>query len=297
MAGRSIFIIGNCQVRPLADALRMIFPRDLVIEITSWDYDEEYTARAMSYLRSLDVQIRMPLVDSPLSEEMVGEAPGQLRIEIPSFTFPAFHPDMVYALTGGGQLFCGEADYHSAIGLWAWLKGASAEEASQLYGDDILVALGYDDYWDVSVDALRESFDASDLDFGPFWAHLLRSGVFMHTVNHPNLVGVDAFAKSIARRLGAPADVWEYPLTRYVTDYCPSAVWPVFPLVGQRLGVPGAWHWRLHERQYRSVDEWLEAAFAAYKGVDPASVTCHRFADGRYDEVLGPRLAEIQGKS
>ncbi|HVB06411.1 MAG TPA: WcbI family polysaccharide biosynthesis putative acetyltransferase [Acidimicrobiales bacterium] len=296
MAERSIFIVGNCQVRPLADALRMLFPGDLVIEIASWDFDEEYTAKATAYLRSLDVQIRMPLVDSPLSQEMIGEAPGQQLVEIPSFTFSAFHPDMVYALAADGDLFRGEADYHSAIGLWAWKQGASAEQASQLFRDDLLVALGYDEYWDVSVDAARETFEASDLDFAPFWANVHRSGVFMHTINHPNLLGVAAFAKSIAARIGASTDVWDYPLTRYLTDYCPSAVWPVFPLVGRRLGVPGAWHWRLQERQYLSVAEYLEAAYGAYAGVDPSSVTCHRLGDGRYDEVLAPALAEIRGR-
>jgi Polysaccharide biosynthesis enzyme WcbI len=298
MGAREIFIVGNCQVRPVADALRMIFPDDVIIDITSWNFDEEYSRRALRYLRSIDIQIRMPLVESPLSSEMIGEAePHQQLIEIPSLTFPAFHPDMVYALREDGELFRGEADYHSAIGLWAWMKGASAEEASQLFSDDVLLELSYDDYWDISVDAMKEAFDLSSLDFGPFWAHLHRSGLFMHTINHPNLVGVAAFAKSIAVRLGAPTGVWDYPLTRYLTDYCPSAVWPVFPFVGRRLGIPGAWHWRVQEHQYLSLSDWLAAAFASYKDTDPSAVICHRFSDGRYDEVLGPRLEKIRAGS
>ena len=289
-------IIGNCQVRPIADALRMIFPDDLIIDICSWDFsDEAYTREAMAYLRSLDVQVRMPLVDSPLSTDIIGHAEGQLVIEIPSLTFPAFHPDLVYALGPGGGLFRGPADFHSAIGLWAWCRGATVDQAVALFTDAVFAELHYDDYWDASVTSLREAFDSSDIEFGAFWRNLQRVPLFMHTVNHPTTAAIAAFSKAIAVRLGATADVWGYPLERYLTDYCLGAIWPVYPLVGRRLGIPGAWQWRLDDKQYLGISAWLSLCFAAYEGTDPADVVCHRFVGGLYDEVLGPRLDALSG--
>lgn len=289
-----MFIVGNCQVRGLADALRIVFPDDLIIDIRSWDFtDVENTVAAMNYLRSLDVQIRMPLEDSPLSPEDIGYSEHQLVLQIPSITFPAFHPDMVYARGPDGELFRGNVDYHSAIGLWAWCHGLEAEEAAQLFSDDVLAGLSYDDYWDASVAALRESVDASDLEFPALWARLHRLGLFMHTINHPNSAAIAVFAKAIAVRLGAPAEVWRYPLERYVPDYCSSEVWPVYPIVGRRLGLTGAWHWRLQERQILSVADWLGAAYASYDDRAGRVLDCPRLYDGLYDKVIGAKLDEI----
>jgi hypothetical protein len=74
-------------------------------------------------------------------------------------------------------------------------------------------------------------------------------------------------------------------------------VWPVFPLVGARLGVPGSWHWRLHENQLRSVGDWLKFSFESYPDVDRNAVVCHRFEDGLFDRVLGPEFEAVASAS
>ena len=275
----------------------MLYPDDEIIDIASWDFsDEEGTRGAMQYIGNFDFQIRMPDNQCPLSLEDIEPLPHQQIIRIPSVTFPAFHPDQVYARRDDGSLFVGATDYHSAIGLWAWSQGASVDEAASLFDDEVLRALGYDDYWGTSVSALAEAFDLSDLAFRPFWSRAQRLGLFMHTVNHPVPAALGLLAKAIAERLGAPSAVWEDPLERYLNDYCSSAVWPVMPVVARRLGLAGSWQWRLHDDQLRGIERWLERCFDSYVGVDSASVICHRFSDGLYDEVLGPRLAALRGK-
>jgi Polysaccharide biosynthesis enzyme WcbI len=295
VATRSIFLVGNCQVRPLADALRMLYPEDEIIDILTWDFsDVENTRGAMHYLRTFDFQIRMPDNQCVLSLEDIGPLPNQQIIRIPSITFPAFHPDQVYARGPDGGLFVGVIDYHSAIGLWAWMNGASIDEASALFDDVTLTALGYDGYWEPSVRALAAEFEASDVEFRPFWLRAQRLGLFMHTVNHPLPAVLGLLAKSVAIRLGAPESIWSDPFERYLHDYCSSAVWPVMPVVGRRLGLEGSWQWRVHDQQLRGLRRWLEVCFASYEGVDPGSVVCHRFNDGLYDEVLGSRLAALR---
>jgi hypothetical protein len=89
MTHRKIFLLGNCQVRTLADVLRMVFPEDEVIEIFTWDFaDEENTAGATQYLRSFDVQIRMRESHCTLTTRHIDSLPHQRKIDIPSITFP-----------------------------------------------------------------------------------------------------------------------------------------------------------------------------------------------------------------
>ena len=290
MAQRTIFLLGNCQIRTIADALRMLFPDDLVIDISSWDFeDEENTKGATQYLRSFDVQIRMPESHCTLKSSQIESMPHQRMIDIPSLVFPAFHPDLVYAQRLDGSNFHGVSDYHSAIGLWAWRAGVDLTGATELFCDEVFAELGYDRYWASSVESLREAFDSSDLGFSRAWARLVRIGPFMHSVNHPRPEALAVLAKSIARELGAPPSVFEEPIERYLHDYCESEVWPIYPFVARRLGLAGSWQWRVHEKNFLSLKEWLVASYEAYNGTDPEEVRCWRFADALFDEVLGRR--------
>lgn len=287
---RTIFLLGNCQIRTIADALRMLFPDDRIIDISSWDFnDKEETAGATQYLRSFDIQIRMPESHCTLKPMHIDSLPHQRMIDIPAIVFPAFHPDLVYACWRDGSNFRSVTDYHSAIGLWAWRAGLDVESASQLFSDEVFAQLGYDRYWTTSAESLREAFDASDLDFSRAWARMVRLGPFMHTVNHPRPEALAVVAKLIAGELGAPPSTFDEPLERYLHDYCESDVWPIYPFVARRLGAAGTWQWRVHDKNFLSIRDWLAACYATYDGASPEDVSCQRLDDLLYDEVLGGR--------
>ncbi len=294
MTQRKIFLLGNCQVRTLADVLRMVFPEAEVIEIFTWDFaDEENTAGATQYLRSFDVQIRMPESHCTLTTRHIDSLPHQRKIDIPSITFPAYHPDLVYAQLPDGTNFRSLTDYHSAIGLWGWRNGLDVATTAALFCDDVFVALGYDRYWSSSVSALKEAFDASDLNFSHAWSQLVRLGPFMHTVNHPRPAALAALAKTMLSALGASPAELDLPVERYLHDHCESEVWPIYPFVARRLGTMGSWQWRVHDRIIGSVEEWIAASFASYGDQDPEDVHCWRLMDPLFGEVLSGRLREL----
>jgi len=68
-------------------------------------------------------------------------------------------------------------------------------------------------------------------------------------------------------------------------------VWPVYPFVGQALGLAGSYHWRYGDTHFGDVLSWAEATWSRYEGTAPETVLCERLDHGSYDAVLEPWLA------
>ncbi len=294
-AEQTIVFTGNCQTQGIADAVRAILPEADTPAFHMWGMDGPDAQARLDLVRAdvarADVWVRMALGTNAALEEV---APPRVRvIEIPSLTFAAFHPDIVIATTVHGTYFRGLADYHSAIALWAWRRGLEPAEAAALFRPEVMAGLGYDRYWGPAVRAVRDEFAASSLDWGPFWARLKREGVFMHTINHPRVAAVALQGKAVAACITGRDSIWDEPVERYADDHLREVVWPVYPFVGEALGVPGNYHFRFGDTHFADVRSWAEATWSRYEGTDPESVLCERLERGVYDAVLEPRLLEL----
>jgi len=290
---QTIVFTGNCQTQGIADAVRALLPGASTPAFHLWGMDRPDAQGRLDLVREAlagaDAWVRMPLGTNALIEDA---APAGTRvIEIPSLTFAAFHPDIVIATTTTGTYFRGLADYHSAIALWAWRRGLEPAEAAALFQPEVMAALGYDRYWAPAVRAVRDEFAASSLDWVPFWSRLKREGVFMHTINHPRLAAVALQGKAVAACLTGRDSVWAEPLERYADDHLREVVWPVYPFVGQALGLAGSYHWRYGDTHFGDVLSWAEATWSRYEGTAPETVLCERLDHGSYDAVLEPWLA------
>ena len=292
---RTIVFTGNCQTQGIADAVRAILPDAETPAFHMWGMDRDDAQARLDLVRDAlaraDTWVRMPLGTDALLEDVV--PPGARVIQIPSLTFAAFHPDIVVATTVAGTYFRGLADYHSAIALWAWRRGLEPAEAAALFQPEVMAALGYDRYWGPAVRAVRDEFAASSLDWAPFWARLKREGVFMHTINHPRLAAVALQGKAVAACIAGRDSIWDEPVERYADDHLREVVWPVYPFVGEALGIPGSYHWRYGDTHFGDVTSWAEATWSRYEGTAPDSVLCERLDHGTYDAVLEPRLLEL----
>ena len=292
---QTIVFTGNCQTQGIADAVRAILPGTDTPAFHMWGMDHPDAHIRLDVIREAvaraDVWVRMPLGTNVLLEEVA--RPQTRVIEIPSLTFAAFHPDIVMAVTTMGTYFRGLADYHSAIALWAWRRGLDPAEAAALFQPEVMAALGYDRYWAPAVQAVRDEFAGSDLSWGPFWARLKREGVFMHTINHPCLAAVALQGKAVAACLTGRDSIWDEPVERYADDHLREVVWPVYPYVGQALGVTGSYHWRYGDTHFADITSWAEATWSRYEGTPPEAVVCDRLQGAAYDAVLEPRLLEL----
>ncbi len=294
---RRIVVTGNCLSRGLGEALAGLLGAEHLDVFPEWDLrpgnDLSSVATA---LERADLWVRIPLANGPDLGRLTERV--STVVDAPAFTFPAFHPDIVYATRrSDGSFFRGQTDYHSAIGLWAWRKGLSAAAATALFDDEVMRQLAYDAYWTPSVAGLKAAFDVAGLEFAPFWLRLKRLGVFMHSINHPRVEAIALLAKSIAHAVGAPRSVWEVPLERYLQDYLSAIVWPVYPTVARALGVPGHYGWRTPISYYPNLERWLAATWDSYDDGARDDLDCLRLDDGTYDAVLGERLpASVRGR-
>ena len=291
MTIRRVVVTGNCLSRGLGEAVAGLLGVDSLEVFPEWDLrTADDLRRVRSALADTDLWVRIPLSQGP--DLSMDRADSMKVIDAPWFTFPAFHPDVVYATRrSDGAVFRGLTDYHSAIALWAWREGASTQEAAALFRNDAMRALGYDAYWEPSVSGLRAEFDAAGLDFAPFWLRLKRLGVFMHSVNHPRADAIALLAKTVAYSAGAAKSVWDIPIERYLQDYLSSIVWPVYPVVGSALGVRGHYGWRTPDSYYPSLDAWLDATWNTYDLGARDDIVCPRVDDGVYDSVFRSRVS------
>ena len=288
MTVRSVVVTGNCNAGGIVEGLRAVMPDLEVAHYAPWDLaSDEQCGGAASAIAGSDAWLRMSLPQNG----RIAEAPAGVDVvDLPNVVFSAFHPDVIYALRGDGSLFSGITDYHSAIGLWAWRQGLGPDEAARLFTPDVMRMLTYHRYWEPSLAAMKNDFAHSSLSFHAFWMRLKRSGVFMHTINHPTGPTLALLAKAIAVRIGAPADVWDIPAERYTQDFLSHIVWPVYPWVGTSLGIEGSFLWKMDDHLFGGVEEWLGATWDAYGNTPRDDVHADRIDDGVYDLVLGSAL-------
>jgi hypothetical protein len=189
-------------------------------------------------------------------------------IEFPNIVFSAFHPDIQYAFVDGGVVKSGlESDWNSQLILWSYLNGLERGDTEELFREDVFQALGYLDEWDRSSETLRRSFDACGFDYGRWIRSVQRTGLFMYGINHPMQIGLSQLAVQIAEKVFTNLEVVVEDLHAFTTDYLSHIVWPVYPEIGDHLGVEGSYHWRV-SRKHASLKEFIELCFSAFDKIE-----------------------------
>jgi hypothetical protein len=315
---RSIVVSSYCWTAGIVAALRLIFPRDVVLPLplasvqgqlllTPVGVSDRGDAEreASNILRTADVWLTMGGT-ALLEKYQVRPPRSQLAVvELPYLIFHGFHPDTVFANTAAGASIGVETAptygsgasrwaMNSAIALWAWRHKIDLVDAVRLFNKESYHRLGYFDVWDASVNKLRAEFDRCDFDFDRLFRSCKRLGVFMHTLNHPKFIVISQLAKQIAVKLGAREGIYEIPLEAVIPDALShSVVWPVYPEIGEDLGVPTSYLWKFGEHFFVfGLEEYVTHAFQSYaaQGLDPEEIVCDRLDDGTFDRALGPAL-------
>jgi hypothetical protein len=196
--------------------------------------------------------------------ELLTEFARPENIYIPTISFAAFHPDIQYGFVGGAVVKSGlDRDWNSRIILWAYLNGLSQGATENLFREDVFQALGYFDEWDKSSETLKKSFDSCGFDYGRWIRSVQRTGVFMYGINHPMQIGLSQLAVQIAEKIFPNSHVAIEDLHTFTTDYLSRIVWPVYPEIGDRLGVEGSYHWRVAHK-HASLTQFIELCFSAW---------------------------------
>jgi len=263
-------MLGNCQVGGIADSLELISGGSTVSGVLV-SHDPKVL------FGELSEQLKHP-GDTVLLHESVKEIIAvndslsvfarPENVYIPSISFSAFHPDIQYAFVNGVVIKSGlESDWNSRVMLWAYSQGLSQRETENLFREDVFQALGYFDEWGKSSETLRKSFDDCGFDYGRWIRSVQRTGIFMYGINHPMQIGLSQLAVQIAEKVFPNSHVVIEDLHTFTTDYLSHIVWPVYPEIGDHLGVEGSYHWRV-ARKHASLTEFIELCFSAWDKIE-----------------------------
>lgn len=296
--GRRIVVMSNCQTGGLYAALGGMLPDDEVLPI-AWLGVEPEGLR--NVLASADVWVSsLPRAQSEALLHEIGR-PTLPLITVPVVWFPGFHPDVLHVSSpAGGELESMVGPYNSAIVVWGWKHGLSAEQILARFNPSVFDGLGYTGWFAGHVDNLRASFQGSDIDFAGWYLPLARRGPFMLTDNHPRIDALVQLARPVALSLGADptlvASAWEQVIVDGLQST--SVVWPVYPGIADSLGLPGAYVWRRVDGELVGLERFVHETLAGYAALDPDAVETVRFDhDPRYQAVLAPALAPVGAPS
>ena len=263
-------ILGNCQVGGIADSLELLSGGSAVSGVLVSNDPKVLFDEFSQHLTHLEgtVLIHESVKEIIRANDALARFARPENVYIPTISFAAFHPDIQYAFCESSVVKSGlDSDWNSRIMLWAYSNGISQKETENLFREEVFQLLGYFDEWDKSSETLRKSFDTCGFDYGRWIRSVQRTGVFMYGINHPMQIGLSQLAVQIAERVFPNSHVEIEDLHSFTTDYLSHIVWPVYPEIGDHLGVEGSYHWRV-ARKHASLNEFIELCFSAWDKIE-----------------------------
>jgi GSCFA family/Polysaccharide biosynthesis enzyme WcbI len=289
-----IAVVGNCQITGIAALIRAMTGGAVVTGI-------DVTPDILQRLRAADPEIvavlsRHNLILVQGIAELIGILEGgppwtDLKLRrFPGINFNAYHPDMVYV--GGpaaeGHLQGPMGEYHSAIALWGWKQGLDVDRTLSLFRAEVYEALGYFDYWPSAVRELERAGRLTGMALGDLLERWQRQGCWLYSLNHPKQhVLADVVGRVLLREgietIPNAADFLVDALTIH-------PAWPVYPEIGQRLGIPGHYLFKRaaghgsadNPVPYMTLQDFVAASFEGYKRYRPDQLSCPRLQSPRY---------------
>lgn len=311
-AGRAaprLLVIGNCQARAAANAMRLLRPDAEVAFLSVFGLPARFrtTAELVRLLAGYDAvfagRFAAPLRDGGTFDALKAET--RLH-EIPVVVFAAFHPDLVYVPdlsdpAGRRLIQSATGDYHSALVLFAYLEGLDPAAARRLFDADIYRALGYLDLWDSSAAALLEAGRLAGRDLSGDLMRWTRRGAFMHSTNHPRMFVAGDLARAALAGAGFVPLAVDLDAT-LPDEFIRQGTWPVYPALATHYGVTGSdvFLTQGNRRRGRSrtmpLETFIAASFAAYRGHGRSDFGCPRVAGWRADPATWASLRERAGR-
>lgn len=237
-----ICVVGNCQAALIADALAAFHPGAEVVRHNIGDARVIAGADAIAAsLPDYDRVFAHPIFDPRLGalrkDALLAVRPD--TILVPAVLFGGFQPDCIYVRDETGPLPLPLNVYHSAIAAAGFAAGLDVARTVRLFGALTYARLGYFDEYGTERRKLVAGLARQGLDVADRIGAWQRTGAFMFTINHPRAAPVTDIVRLILRARGEAtpdhddlADIvgerlWHHP------------VFPVYPEIGRRIGVPG----------------------------------------------------------
>ncbi|MCJ2137640.1 WcbI family polysaccharide biosynthesis putative acetyltransferase [Methylobacterium sp. J-026] len=292
--GPSIAVLGNCQARGVAQAMRLLAPKSPVryLPMGSLKRDHGHVDGLIRTLRTHDHVFSQTFPAGLIpggDAATLRAADPRLRL-FPSIVFSAFHPDMIYAGQASDLAALKLApsplgQYHSAIALTAHRLGLAIGHTAGLFREDVFRRLGYLDHWDPAVRELVSSAEALGFGLERELTRWARRGAFMHLMNHPKVHVIG----DIARRLLTESGLTPEPVA--IEDYLGDAltqdvIWPIYPPIAELFGLTGSYLFKSKAFKSKVLSDefpvlydlpgFIAASFSIYDAMPAGDLTASR---------------------
>jgi hypothetical protein len=293
-----IAVIGNCQAAPIARLIQAntgctlpyvsVLPNKLLKELKTRE------TKTIQILERADLIFLHPLHEIiALLREILPASIAKLRL-IPRIIFPAFHPDIDYVYDSDGKHVSGPmGDYQSTIVFKAWKMGYNVAQTIGLFRDDIFAYLGFYDYWETAIAALKEEGRITNLPLDTLIQKWGKSAIWMYSMNHPCFGVLADVTRAILQRERISC-INPGTAERFAYDSLKEdSVWPVYPALAAQLGVEGNLLFKLHNGlapashpvRYMDLQSFVEASFEAYSRHERDALSCPRLETARYQSL------------
>jgi hypothetical protein len=274
---KNIVVSANCTTGPIADHLRCIYPNANMhtVPISIENYIDKIVELTKSGNNLIFYSARDQFI---LKEKNILEK--NTCIQIPLINFCAFHPDLVYCHRKNDSTILTIPHYNSRIVLFGYENGLSVSQTKKLFSENIFKKMGYLNAWHSEREELKRIFLNANIilkDFDNFFNAIQRSGVFMHSINHPNISTIKELTKILVRKYDASINFDDYNFN-LADGLINSYVFPVYPEIANNLSLIGNYSWSFFEKnikyQLNNLSDYIEFMFENYVkiGFDPNSL-------------------------
>jgi hypothetical protein len=241
-----IAVIGNCQAAGVASAMQFLVKNSYVKQILTWETskwyeDDEKLFADLATFDHIFMQRSWGGRINPDTFKALQDRKYSVT-EFPIITFPAFHPDLIYATIEGRSGFLNGpiGPYNSAIALFGYLAGIDVESVLKLYTREVYSKLGYLDMWSKSLESLIADAAKYDINIASEVNEWLREGSFMYSINHAKILPLAQLARILLKKTNVRS-MRNLDL-QYIEDHGQKdAIWPIYPEIAERFSITGSY--------------------------------------------------------
>lgn len=257
-----IVVTGSCQVRTIAECLRVLMPHDEIDDVWVQSNNSARQEAVRDSIEDFDVVISHDLKSGPLESSLIKKRAKKF-IYIPPFAFNGAQPDNIVI----GSLVGAFGLNHSAIVITCFLLGLSERRCEKLFNAFVYASFGYFERFELDKRRL--------LDWARNWKvplddHFDKWPVpFMFDIFHPHLDPLASIAEVLLRQLTEqrPPAGWTSKVTPKF-DEKSFLIWPVYPEIALRLGVepkPIAFSQRHPKGRPLELSEFIKRSYSYYR--------------------------------
>lgn len=272
-------LITNCQAFGLANCLKLLNPEIEPLILPLGRFREETETCCGGFGDYDRVIVSHEAMTVPGADFV--HARRVTRFE--PISFSAYHPDLTYLFVDGAPVRGPLDAYQSMIAYVAHRRGLGIEDTLSLYRERFFAACGHLDRWVPERERLVADLRSQGYDIAAAIRRWGRHGAFMYSTNHPRIHVLRDLARIYLETEGFAADeTGVLPHDNLVQGPC----FPVYPEVGDQLGVPGSYRFKI-QPDYRELDlrEFVAASFAAFDGIAGRPVTIEAAMQPVHDRV------------